>query len=58
MQKFSDMYNVSIIRLHGADRYAKGLIEAMSSFDVKSILPRDVIAVEKSLEAVRKYVLA
>ena len=50
MQKFSDMYNVSIIRLHGADRYAKGLIEAMSSFDVKSILPRDVVAVEKSLE--------
>ena len=50
MQKLSDMYNIRIIRLYGAAGHGKGLIDAMSSFCVKSILRRDVIPFEKWFE--------
>ena len=36
-------YNVRIIRLYGAAGHTKGLIDAMSSFGVKSILRKDIV---------------
>ena len=36
-------YNVSIIRIYGAAGHGKGVIDAMSSFAVKSIMKRDII---------------
>ena len=43
MQILSKNYNVKIIKIYGAAGHGKGLIDAMSSFEVKSILRRDVI---------------
>ena len=37
-------YNVCIIRLYGAAGHGKGLIDATSSFGVKSILRKDIVA--------------
>ena len=37
-------YNVQIIRIYGAAAHRKGLIDVMSSFGVKSILKRDILA--------------
>ena len=42
-QNLANKYNVRIIRLYGAARHGKGLIDAMSSFGVKSILKRDIV---------------
>ena len=42
-QTLSNDYNVKIIRIYGAAGHGKGLIDAMSSFGVKSILRRDVV---------------
>ena len=42
----ADKYNVRIIRLHGAAGHGKGLIDAMSSFGVKSILRRDIVGLD------------
>ena len=39
-------YNVCIIRLYGAASHRKGLVNAMSSFGVKSILRRDIIGLD------------
>ena len=39
----ADKYNVRIIRLCGAAGHDKGLIDAMSSFSVKSILRKDIV---------------
>ena len=36
-------YNVRIIRIYGAAGHGKGVIDAMSSFGVKSILKKDII---------------
>ena len=47
MQKLSDMCNIRIIRLHGAAGHGKGLIDTVSSFGVKYILCKNVIAFEK-----------
>ena len=47
MQNLADTYNITIIRLYGAAGHDKGLIDAMSSFGVKSILRRDRIAFNK-----------
>ena len=58
MQKLSDMDNIRIIRLYGAAGHGKGLIDAMSSFGVKSILRWDVIAFDKwfeNSEDIRSY---
>ena len=42
----ADKYNVRIIRLYGAAGHGKGLIDAMSSFRVKSILTRDIVGLD------------
>ena len=47
MQQLADDYNVKIVRIYGAAGHGKGLIDAMSSFGVKAILRRDIIAVDK-----------
>ena len=39
-------YNVRIIRIYGAAGHGKGVIDAMSSFGVKSILKRDIIGLD------------
>ena len=39
-------YNVRIIGIYGAAGHGKGLIDAMSSFDVKSILKKDIIGLD------------
>ena len=39
-------YNVCIIRIYGAAGHGKGVIDAMSSFVVKSILKRDIIGLD------------
>ena len=36
-------YNARIVRLYGAAGHGKGLIDAMSSFVVKSILRKDIV---------------
>ena len=43
MQILSKNYNIKIIKIYGTAGHGKGLINAMSSFEVKSILCRDVI---------------
>ena len=43
MQNLANRYNVRIIRIYGAAGHEKGLIDAMSSFGVKSILRRDIV---------------
>ena len=51
MQNLSDMYNIRMITLYGAAGRGKGrLIDAMLTFDVKSILRRDVISFNKWFE--------
>ena len=44
MQRLADTYNMRIIRIYGAAGHGKGLIDAMSSFGVKSILRQNIIA--------------
>ena len=43
MQTLADTYNVKIVRLFGAAGHGKGLIDAMSSFGVKSVIRRDIV---------------
>ena len=43
MQSLADKYNVTVVRLFGAPGHGKGLIDAMSSFGVKSVLRRDIV---------------
>ena len=43
-QNLANKYNVRIIRIYGAAGHGKGLIDAMSSFGVKSILRRDIVS--------------
>ena len=47
LQQLADKYNCTIIRIYGAAGQGKGLIDAMSSFGVKSILRRDITAFDK-----------
>ena len=47
MQILSKNYNVKIIKIYGAAGHEKGLIDAMSSFEVKSVLRRDVIGLDQ-----------
>ena len=47
MQTLSNDDNVKIIRIYGAAGHGKGLIDAMSSFVVKSILRRDVVGLDQ-----------
>ena len=47
LQHLVDKYNCQIIRVHGAAGHGNGLIDAMSSFGVKAILKRDVIAFDQ-----------
>ena len=42
-QDLANKYNVRIVRLYGAAGHGKGLIDAMSSFGVKSILRKDIV---------------
>ena len=42
-QNLTDKYNVRLIRLYGAAGHGKELIDAMSSFGVKSILRKDIL---------------
>ena len=44
MMKLSNKYNVRIIRVYGAAGHGKGLIDAMSTFGVKTILRRDIVS--------------
>ena len=41
MQNLADRFNVVIVRILGVAGHEKGLIDAMSSFGVKSILRGD-----------------
>ena len=43
MQELANKYNVRIVWLYGAAGHGKGLIDAMSSFGVKSILRKDIV---------------
>ena len=43
LQNLSDEYNVIIARIYGAAGHGKGLIDAMSSFGVKSIIRKDIV---------------
>ena len=43
LQEQSGKFNVVILRIYGAARHGKGLIDSMSSFGCKSILRRDMI---------------
>ena len=43
LQQIAKNYNVTVLRIYGAARHGKGLIDAMSSFGVKGILRRDII---------------
>ena len=42
-QKLADDYNTKILRVYGAAGHGRGLIDAMSSFGVKSILRRNIV---------------
>ena len=44
MQLLANTYNAVIIRIYGAAGHGKGLIDVMSSFGVKAILRRDIVA--------------
>ena len=58
MQTLSNDDNVKIIRIYGAAGHGKGLIDAMSSFGVKSILRRDVVGLsskQKEIQRSRPY---
>ena len=44
MMDLSNKYNVRIIRIYGAASHGKGLIDAISSFGVKTILRRDIVS--------------
>ena len=50
LQYLADTYNIKIIRVYGAAGHGKGLIDAMSSFGVKSILRIDTISFETWFE--------
>ena len=47
IQTLSNDYNVKIIWIYGAAGNGQGLIDAMSGFDVKSILLRGVIGLDQ-----------
>ena len=47
LQYLADKYNVQIVRVYGAAGHGKGLIDAMSSFGVKSILRRDIVTTDQ-----------
>ena len=47
MQSLADQFNVVTVTIFGAAGHGKGLIDAMSSFGVKSILRRDIITLDK-----------
>ena len=46
-QQLANKYNVRIIRVYGAAGHGKGLIDAMSSFGVKSILREDIVTMNR-----------
>ena len=47
MQILSNDYNIKIIRIYDAAGHGKGLINAMSSFGVKSILRFDIVGLDQ-----------
>ena len=47
MQNLADRFNVVIVRILGVVGHEKGLIDAMSSFGVKSILRGDILTLDK-----------
>ena len=47
MQNLADRFNVVIVRILGVAGHEKGLIEAISSFGVKSILRGDITTLDK-----------
>ena len=47
MQNLADRFNVVIVRILGVASHEKGLIEAISSFGVKSILRGDITTLDK-----------
>ena len=49
-QKLSDKYNIRISRLYRTAGHGNVLIDAMSSFSLKSVIRKDVIAFEKWFE--------
>ena len=51
MINLSNKYNVRIIRIYGVPGHGKGLIDAMSSFEVKAILRRDIVSHDCSFES-------
>ena len=44
MMNLSNKYNVRIIRIYGAARHGKRLVDTVSSFGVKAILRRDIVS--------------
>ena len=47
MQTLWNDYNVKTIKIYDAAGHRKGLIDAMSSFGVKSILSREVVGLDQ-----------
>ena len=44
LQRLADEFNLRIIRTYGAPGHAKGTVDVMSSFGVKTVLRRDIVA--------------
>ena len=47
MQSLGDRFNVVIVRIFGAAGHGKGLIDAISSFGIRSVLRCDIITLNK-----------
>ena len=56
MQSLADRFSVVIVRTFGAAGHRKELIDAVSSFGVKSILCRDIITLNKWFLTAKIYV--
>ena len=50
-----DRFNLVILGIFGAADYGKGLIDATSSFDVKSVLDRDIANLNKWFSCSKLY---
>ena len=46
LQSLANKHNVAIVCVYSAAGHGKGLIDAMSSFGVKSVLRRDIVALD------------
>ena len=56
MQSLADQFNVVTVTIFGVAGHGKGLIDAMSSFGVKSILRRNIITLTSGSLTAKTYV--